>query len=288
VSTLRERSPVAYALAGPVTLWMGAALVVPTLFIVWVSLWASRTFSAANPLGVVNYVRFFTRPAYVRVLADTAEQAILLMAITGIVGYGIAYFLAVKVERPAVRTALFLAFVVPFWTSALIRAIAWIPFLGVTGVINKALLALRLVDQPVEAFLFSRTGITLAQVSFYTLLAAGPVVYTLRNIPRSLREAAYCLKAPPLAVFRRIILPLTLPGIVIGQILVFLNVMADFATAQAIGGHKVAYLGNLVIMLYESGQLPFASVIAVLLMTSMLAGVAVLLKVADIRRLGTS
>src|SRR5262249_55921382 len=74
MSTLRERSPVAYALAGPVTLWMGAALVVPTLFIVWVSLWATRTFSAANPLGVVNYVRFFHRPAYLKVLSDTVEQ----------------------------------------------------------------------------------------------------------------------------------------------------------------------------------------------------------------------
>ncbi len=286
MSTLRERSPVAYALAGPVTLWMGAALVAPTLFIVWVSLWTTRTFSTANPLGVVNYMRFFHRPAYVKVLADTVEQAILLMAITGLVGYGIAYFLAVKVERPRVRLALFLAFVIPFWTSALIRTIAWIPFLGVSGVINRALLALRVVDQPVEAFLFSRTGITLAQVSFYTLLAAGPVVYTLRNIPRSLREAAHCLKASPMRVFWRIVLPLTLPGIVIGQILVFLNVMADFATAQAIGGHKLAYLGNLVILLYESGQLPFASVIAVLLMACMLAGVAVLLKVVDVRRLG--
>ena len=286
MSTLRERSPVAYALAGPVTLWMAAALVAPTLFIVWVSLWTTRTFSTANPLGVVNYVRFFHRPAYVKVLADTVEQALLLMAITGLVGYGIAYFLAVKVERPGVRLALFLAFVIPFWTSALIRTIAWIPFLGVGGVINTALLALRVVDRPVEAFLFSRAGITLAQVSFYTLLAAGPVVYTLRNIPRSLREAAHCLKASPMRVFWRIVLPLTLPGIVIGQILVFLNVMADFATAQAIGGHKLAYLGNLVIMLYESGQLPFASVIAVLLMACMLAGVAVLLKVVDVRRLG--
>ena len=286
MSTLRERSPLAYALALPAALWMLGALVAPTLFIGWVSLWASRAFSLANPLGFVNYAKFFQRPAYVKVLADTVEQALLLMAITGILGYAIAYFLTVKVNRPAVQLALFSVLVIPFWTSALIRTIAWIPFLGVTGVINKTLMVLGVVDRPVETFLFSRTGITLAQVSFYTLLATGPVVYTLRNIPPSLREAAYCLRATPLRVFRRIVLPLTLPGIVIGQILVFLNVMADFATAQAIGGHKLAYLGNLVILLYESGQLPFASVIAVILMAAMLAGVAVLLRVVDIRRLG--
>ena len=128
--------------------------------------------------------------------------------------------------------------------------------------------------------------LTLAQVSFYTLLATGPVVYVLRNIPVSLREAAQCLGATPARVFWRITVPLTLPGVVIGQILVFLNVMADFATASAIGGNKHAYLGNIVVLLYDSGQLPFASVMAVLLMLCMLGGVAVLLKVVDIRRLG--
>lgn len=286
MSTLRERSPASYALAGPAGLWMLAALVVPTVFIAWVSLWAARGFSLASPLTFANYVKFFTRPAYARVLGDTVEQAVLMMVITGVVGYAIAYFLVVQVRRPGFQLALFVLLVVPFWTSALIRTIAWIPFLGVNGVINQALLLIGVVDRPVEAFLFSRTGITLAQVSFYTLLATGPVVYTLRNIPRSLPEAAQCLRATPVRVFWRITFPLTLPGVVIGQILVFLNVMADFATAQAIGGHKFAFLGNLVILLYDSGQIAFAAVVAVLLMLAMLLGVAVLLKVVDIRRLG--
>jgi putative spermidine/putrescine transport system permease protein len=286
MSTLRERSPVSYALAMPAALWMLAALVVPTLFIVWVSFWASRSFSLGSPLALINYAKFFQRPAYVKVLLDTVQQTLILMLITLVLGYCIAYFVVVQVRRPHWKLGLLLVLVIPFWTSALIRTIAWIPFLGVTGVINQALLFLGVVDQPVGAFLYSRTGITLAQVSFYTLLATGPVVYVLRNIPVSLREAAQCLGATPARVFWRITVPLTLPGVVIGQILVFLNVMADFATASAIGGNKHAYLGNIVVLLYDSGQLPFASVIAVLLMLCMLGGVAVLLKVVDIRRLG--
>ena len=286
MSTLRERSPVSYALAMPAALWMLGALVVPTLFIVWVSFWASRSFSLGSPLALINYAKFFQRPAYVKVMLDTFQQTLILMAITLVLGYCIAYFAVVQVRRPHWKLGLFLVLVIPFWTSALIRTIAWIPFLGVTGVINQALLFLGVVDQPVGAFLYSRTGITLAQVSFYTLLATGPVVYVLRNIPVSLREAAQCLGATPARVFWRITVPLTLPGVVIGQILVFLNVMADFATASAIGGNKHAYLGNIVVLLYDSGQLPFASVMAVLLMLCMLGGVAVLLKVVDIRRLG--
>ena len=284
MSTRRERPPTSYALAGPAGLWMLVALVVPTLFIVWVSLWVARGFTLASPLTLANYGKFFARPAYVHVLGDTVQQALVMMVITGVVGYSIAYFFAFHVI--AVPLLLLGLVVVPFWTSALIRTIAWIPFLGVNGVINQALLAIGAVDRPVEAFLFSRAGITLAQVSFYTLLATGPVVYTLRNIPRSLPEAAQCLRATPLHVFWLITFPLTLPGVVIGQILVFLNVMADFATAQAIGGHKYAFLGNLVILLYESGQFSFAAVVSVLLMTTMLLGVALLLKVVDIRRFG--
>lgn len=282
----RKPSLVSYGLALPSALWMLGALVIPTLFIVWVSFWATRTFSLESPLGLLNYTKFFNRPTYVKLLADTVQQSLLLMAITVVLGYAIAYFVVMKVRQPALQLGLFLALVIPFWTSLLIRTIAWIPFLGVTGVINQALLFLRVVDEPVSVFLYSRTGITLAQVSFYTLLATGPVVYTLRNIPPSLPEAAQSLKATPLRVFWRITVPLTLPGILIGQILVFLNVMADFATASAIGGNKHAFLGNIVILLYDSGQLPFASVIAVLLMLCMLGGVAALLKVVDIRRLG--
>lgn len=286
MSTLRARSPVSYVLALPAAFWMLGALIVPTVFIVWVSFWATRTFSLASPLGLVNYVKFINSPTYVKLLVDTVQQALVLMAITLPLGYCIAYFVVVKGRRPQLQLGLLLVLVIPFWTSALIRTIAWIPFLGVTGVINQGLLFLGVVDQPVSVFLYSRTGITLAQVSFYTLLATGPVVYTLRNVPPSLREAAQCLKATPLRVFWRITFPLTLPGVVIGQILVFLNVMADFATASAIGGNKHAFLGNLVILLYDSGQLPFASVIAVLLMLGMLGGVAMLLKMVDIRRLG--
>ncbi len=286
MSTIRERSPRSYLLALPATLWMFGGLIVPTLFIVWVSFWASRTFSLESPLGLVNYAKFFTRPVYLKLLGDTVLQAFLLMGITMVLGFSMAYFIVTKVNSPARQLALLLALVIPFWTSALIRTIAWVPFLGVKGVINQTLMFLGFIDEPIGIFLYSRTGITMAQISFYTLMATGPVIYVLRNIPPSIPEAARCLNASPFHVFWRIIVPLSLPGVLIGQILVFLNVMADFATASAIGGNKYTYLGNLVILLYDSGQLPFAAVIAVLLMVCMLIGVALLLKVVDIRKLG--
>ena len=286
MSTIRVRSPASYWLALPAAAWMLGVVVVPIVLLVWVSFWGGRAFSTASPLTFDNYTKFFANPTYLKLIASTLGHTATLMALTGVLGYCIAYFLVVKVKSARWRLVLFLAFIIPFWTSTLIRAIAWVPFLGVNGVINQTLMFIGATQAPIEAFLYSRAGITMAQVSLYTMLAAGPVVYMLNSIPPQLREAAMTLKAAPFTVFRRIILPLTLPGIVIGQVLVFLNVMADFATVATIGGNKHALLANLVMLFYESSQIRAASVVAVLLMVCMLVGVVAALRVVDIRRLG--
>ncbi len=286
MSTIRVRSPASYWLAVPAAVWMLGVVVVPIVLLVWVSLWSGRAFSPASPLTFDNYAKFFANPTYIKLIGSTVVHTATLMAVTGVLGYCIAYFLVVKVRSPRWRLVLFLAFIVPFWTSTLIRAIAWVPFLGVNGVINQTLMFVGVTQSPIEAFLYSRAGITMAQVSLYTMLAAGPVVYMLNSIPPQLREAAMTLKAAPFTVFRRIIFPLTLPGVVIGQVLVFLNVMSDFATVATIGGNKHALLSNLVMLFYESSQIRGASVVAVMLMLCMLVGVVVALRVVDIRRLG--
>src|SRR5258707_847793 len=132
-----------------------------------------------------------------------------------------------------------------YWLA--VPAAAWmlgvvgVPFLGVNGVINQTLMAIGATQSPIEAFLYSKTGITMAQVSLYTMMAAGPVVYMLNAVVPQWREAAMTLKATPFTVFWRIVFPLTLPGLVIGQVLVFLNVMSDFATVAttAVNNHDL-------------------------------------------------
>lgn len=287
MSTIRSRS-VAFWLAVPAGGWMLLSVVLPTLLILWVSFWGGRGFSTDSPLTFENYARFFSNATYLKLVGNTFLQAFTLMALCGTLGYCIAYFLVAKLSHRFWRTAIFLAFIIPFWTSTLIRAIAWVPFLGVNGVINTALMSTGLIAKPVEIFLYSMTGVTMAQVSLYTMLAAGPVVYMLSAVQPSLREAAMTLKAPPFTVFWRIVFPLTMPGVIIGQVLVFLNVMADFATVATIGGNKFALLGNLVLNFYEGSQIRFAAVVAVLLMACMLLGVVLALRVVDIRRLGAS
>lgn len=286
MSTIRTRSAASYWLALPAALWMMGVVVVPILLLVWVSLWGGRTFSPASPLTLDNYSKFFGNKTYLQLALSTLTHTAILMGVTGVLGYCIAYFMTMKVMSRRLRLVLFLAFIVPFWTSTLIRGIAWVPFLGVNGVINQVLIFTGVTRAPIEAFLYSRFGISMAQVSLYTMMAAGPVVYMLNAVAPQLREAAMTLKAPPSIVFWRIVFPLTLPGVVVGQVLVFLNVMADFATVATVGGNKHALLPNLVLLFYEGSQHRAASVVAVLLMACMLIGVVAAMRVVDIRRLG--
>ena len=131
MSTIRVRSPASYWLAAPAAAWMLGVVVVPIVLLVWVSFWGGRAFSTASPLTLDNYTKFFANQTYIKLIGSTVVHTATLMAVTGVLGYCIAYFLVVKVRSPRWRLVLFLAFIIPFWTSTLIRAIAWVPFLGV-------------------------------------------------------------------------------------------------------------------------------------------------------------
>ena len=156
MSTIRVRSPASYWLAVPAAPWMLGVVVVPIVLLVWVSFWGGRTFSPASPLTFDNYARFFANQTYIKLAGTTVLHTVTLMAVTGVLGYCIAYFLVMKVKSPGWRLALFMAFIIPFWTSTLIRAIAWVPFLGVNGVINQLLMSIGATQSPIEAFLYSQ------------------------------------------------------------------------------------------------------------------------------------
>ncbi len=96
---------------------MLGVVVVPIVLLVWVSFWGGRTFSPASPLTFDNYARFFANQTYIKLAGTTVLHTLTLMAVTGVLGYCIAYFLVMKVRSPAWRLALFLAFIIPFWTS---------------------------------------------------------------------------------------------------------------------------------------------------------------------------
>lgn len=272
-------------LVAPGALWLLLFLVVPLLSIMVFSFWDLNKQNVMVPsLTLGNYIEFFTVFSNVKTLWTTFRLSIEVMAMCLILGYPIAYFLAMQVQAFKWQLALFLLCMVPFWTSYLIRAIAWIPMLGRRGLLNNFLIWLGVVDEPVSFLLYSEFSLTMALVQLYVVLCIGPIFFSLAKIDGAILEAARDMGASAFQVFREIVLPLSLPGVAIGMIFIWVLIMGEFATSVVVGGGKTSQLGNIVLIWMGTGQYPRASATALVLMASMMIGVFIILKLVNIRK----
>ncbi len=193
-----------------------------------------------------NYRDLLTTPATLRVYVGSLEFAVIVWAITLFLGFNIAHFLVFHIRSATTRMALFLLCAVPFWTSAIIRTIAWIPFLGRNGVFNTMLIDLHVVNHPLDFLLFSNFAVIVTYVHLYTLLMMGPIANSLAKIDKSLLEAARDAGASRWQVMRHVIIPLSRTGVTLGSILVFTQVMGDyFVVKQMSGGQSASIVSAL-------------------------------------------
>ena len=289
--------PVGWLIA-PAAVWLLVFLVVPLVGIIFLSFWTSTGHGMVPDLTLKPYFdyfysegfldpesdRFLTLSVFIRTLGSTFYFTLLVMALCLAVGYPIAYFLAMQVQNFKWQMTLFLFSMVPFWTSYLIRAVAWLPMLGRRGLINNFLVATGIVDKPISIFLFSELGYTTALVQLYVVLCVGPIFFSLAKIDKAIIEAARDMGATPFQIFREIILPLSLPGVAIGMIFIFVILMGEFATAVVVYGGKTTTTGTVILNYYVIANYPFAAVNALMLMLSMMIGVVVIFKLVNIRK----
>ena len=231
-----------------------------------------------------NYTDLLFSAVTWRTYLNTLRYAAIVWAITLALGFFVAYVLAFVIRGALMQTTLFLVCTIPFLTSNIIRMIAWIPSLGREGLVNRALLALRLVDHPQDWLLFSDFAVILAFVHLYTLFMVVPIFNTMMRIDRSLIEAATDSGATPLQIVRAIIIPLCKPGIAIGSIFVVTLVMGDFVTVRLMSGGQSASVGLMIANGIALLQYPAACANAVILLAIVLLLIAAILRVIDIRK----
>ena len=215
---------------------------------------------------------------------NTLKFAAIVWALTLVIGFWVAYFLAFHVRRATTQTVLFLICTVPFLTSNIIRMISWIPVLGRNGLVNTTLVQLGLVPQPVEWLLYSDFAVILAMVHLYTLFMVTPIFNTLMRIDRALIEAARDAGANAFQILWNVILPLAKPGMAIGTIFVVTLVMADFSTVQVMSGGQSASVALMMKNQMSLLQYPGAAANAVVLLILVLLLVAGILRIVDIRK----
>ncbi|WP_102959860.1 ABC transporter permease [Mangrovicella endophytica] len=281
-----------YLQAAPLALVFLLFLVIPLAIIVMVSFWTYTDYSIQPAFEVQNYLDVFDRcivrlPTLCttfRTYLSTLTFCAIVWALTLVIGFTVAYFLAFEVRSPTVQSLLFLVCTIPFWTSNVIRMISWIPLLGRSGLVNQALIGLGLIDQPIEWLLYSSFSVTITFVHLFTFFMVVPIYNSMLRIDRSLIEAARDAGASGWQILWNVIVPLSKTGIAIGSIFVITIVMGDFITIGLMGGQQIASVGKTIQTEISYLQFPVAAANAVVLLGTVLLIIVGLTRVVDIRR----
>jgi len=259
-------------------------LVAPVVIILAVSFWDYTEFSLIPDFVLTNYIEIFESGVTYSTYLNTFKFAFLGWLFTVIIGFTLAYFLAFHVRTLRWQIILFLICTIPFWTSNIIRMIAWIPVLGRNGLMNSLLLELGVISEPLEWLLYSDFAVILAFVHLYTLFMLVPIFNSMMRIDKSIIEAAQDMGANSLQILINVIIPLCLPGIAIGTIFVISLIMGDFITVQAMSGGQSASVGLAMNNKRALLQYPAAAADAIILLCVVLGMVAILMRTINIRK----
>lgn len=217
----------------PFFLWIALLVIIPHIDLLILSLRekvAPRVYQA----GFGNYMQFFGERVYVMALLRTFLMSVTATAITLAVAFPIAYYIA-KIARGKTRNILFLACLLPFWVSELVRVFGWMILLRETGVLSSLLVSMGVLTQPVE-FLYNDVIVMVGLVYTSILFMVVPLISSLDSLDDSMIEAGYDLGGNSLTILREIVVPHAMPGIVAGCIVVFMLSLGNYLTPALLGG----------------------------------------------------
>jgi putative spermidine/putrescine transport system permease protein len=231
-----------------------------------------------------NYRDLLTTPATIRVYVSSLRFAVIVWAITLVLGFFLAHFLIFHVRSGVTRAVLFVLCAIPFLTSGIIRTIAWIPFLGRNGAFNQILIKLNVIAHPLDFLLFSDFAVILTYVHLFTLLMVGPIANAMSKIDPALLEAARDAGASRFRTMVEVIIPLSKTGIALGSLLVFTQVMGDYFVVKTMSGGQSASIVSALSTEIQAMQYPPASANAMVLVIFVAIMVAGMMRVVDVRK----
>ncbi|RVU21002.1 ABC transporter permease [Methylobacterium oryzihabitans] len=287
----RRQRRLAYLQVGPLALVFLVFFVVPLVLTLVVSFWEYNEYEIIPSFTLQNYADVFEGClsggdlcTTFRTYLSTLKFCLLGWAFTLVIGFTVAYFVAFHVRSSTMQTVLFLICTIPFWTSNVIRMIAWMPLLGRNGLVNDGLMSLGLIRTPIEGLLYSDFSVVLAFVHLNTVFMIVPIFNSMMRIDRSLIEAATDAGATPWQTLWNVIVPLAKPGIAIGSIFVLTLIMGDFVTVGVMGGQQIASVGKVIQVQMAYLQFPAAAANAVVLLGAVLLVIVALTRLIDLRR----
>lgn len=244
-------------------------VLIPLCYILWLSFQTrDDIWGYVNKFTLENYSRIFDA-SYVKVFTDSIKLAFLTTVMTLLIGYPFAYFMAKL--KPFGRNIVMFLVIVPFWTNALVRMYGWMIIISSNGVINNALLHLGIIDVPIK-FLYTYGAVLLGMFYFLLPFMILPIYTSIQKMDWSVCEAARDLGASKWKTFWTVTIPLTMPGIMSGCVLVFIPSIGLFFVSDIMGGGKLMLGGNAIKNeLLTAHDWPFGAALSVIMLILMLS-----------------
>jgi spermidine/putrescine transport system permease protein len=234
--------------SAPPLLWVGFFLLLPYALMFAHSFWAVRDGMLVHEWNLRNYHTLLSNPVYVGVLFRTMRIAASVMLFSLLLGYPLAYYLSFHAGPR--KELLYQLVIVPLWVSYLVRGYAWKTILGSDGVLNGFLQYFHITHESVGYLLYSPFAVVLMLTHIYTPFVFLPIYAALEHIPRPLVEASQDLGANPRSTFLRVILPLSMPGLLAGATFAFVLSLGDFLAPLLVGGPSGTMIANIVQSLF--------------------------------------
>lgn len=254
-----------YALLSPTLLVMICALALPILTLLIYSFWSQDYVTIDETFTLKNYQTFFGGWIYGKLLLRSITLSATVTLITILLAYPVAYFLAFRVKKNIMTWLILIN--LPFWTSYLLRVLAWKIMLGNNGVINSTLMDLGFLQGPLEFLLYSRFAVTLTLVHAWAAFAILPIYVSLSKIDRSLLETAADLGESPIRTFLRVTLPLSMPGVIAAAVIEFIPTVGDYITPMMVGGTRGIMIGQIIAAQFgEANNWPLGAALTIMMM----------------------
>jgi spermidine/putrescine transport system permease protein len=248
--------------SAPPLLWVTLFLLLPYALMFAHSFWLVSNGNILHQWNLDNYSKLVSNPLYIEVLFRTMRIAGSVTLCSLLLGFPLAYFLSFHAGPR--KELLYQLVIVPLWVSYLVRGYAWKTILGSTGVLNGFLQYLHLAHEPVSFLLYSPFAVVLMLTHIYTPFVFLPIYASLEHIPRPLVEASQDLGASPRSTFFRVILPLSMPGLLAGATFAFLLSLGDFLAPLLVGGPSGTMIANIVQSLFGAAfEWPLGAAISV-------------------------
>lgn len=256
-----------WTVAAPPVLFACALLVVPILVVVAHSFWTQDFLRIDRTFTLRNYEIVLTDPMYRTLLARSLWVSLMVALLTVALAYPVAYFISFHGGRYKALWIFLLT--VPFWTSYLLRVMAWRVILGQQGVLNLGLVEAGILDEPSPAFLYNLNAVVITLTHAWAAFALLPIYVSLEKVDRSLIEAARDLGDGPVRAFFRVTLPLTMPGVIAAVLIVMIPTMGDYVTPRLVGGSDGMMIANAIQSQFgRSANWPLGAALSVVTMAA--------------------